>query len=93
MKRLIGGSTRHNIGRRGIVPAVQALNTGTISLWGTLGAPDFDPITGTRSMPGSVWCVGSDNSIQADVLRYRADPGGDADLATLEGTFSCFPGF
>ncbi len=90
MQRLLNGN-EYYMCPRGMVDASQALARGAIKLMGTLGPPDFDAISGTRSAPGSVWCVNSMNQTKSDVLRYVPDA--DPTLASLRGDFDCFTGF
>ena len=73
--------------------ATLAVGSATIQLNGTLGPPNFNPVDGTRESPGSVWCIDSTATFQADVLRYVPDASGDPTLATLGGTFPCISGF
>ena len=59
-----------------------------IGLLGTMGPPDFDASSGTRTRPTSVWCISDDGaSYVPDVLMY------DAETQTLTGDFTCFEGF
>lgn len=63
---------------------------GRIALHGTSGPPTFDPGTGARSGPGSVWCIGltdGNPGLRWDALQH--DPATD----TLYGDFPCFEGF
>ncbi len=89
MKRLLAGDA-FGVGKDDLPGAFSALSGDaetTISLNGTLGPPDFDPATGGRVSPGSVWCVDASGNQRIDVLRY--DPEGNL----LTGTFPCFSGF
>ena len=90
MQDLLNGNP-YNMCPRGMVDAAQALAQGSITLMGTLGPPDFDAMRGTRSAPGSVWCVNSANQTKSDVLRYV--PNIDPTQASLRGNFECVPGF
>lgn len=90
MNRLLSGA-RVDVGPLGIANATAALQipNAKISLFGTLGAPDFDPGTGTRISEGSVWCVkwegaAAPTEVVDDVLRL------DATKENLEGSFPCF---
>jgi len=47
-----------------------------------MGPPTFDPDTGLRHMPGSIWCIDENTHYQADVLRL--------DGSELVGEFPCF---
>jgi hypothetical protein len=67
--------------------ALQSSSQATIALSGTDGPPTFDPGTGAKLGPGSIWCVDSSSKQRADVLRY------DDASQTLVGTFPCFSGF
>jgi hypothetical protein len=86
MGRLLTGPS-WGVGYADIPYALSALQTGKITLNGTDGPPSFDPGTGAKLGPGSVWCVDSSLKQRADVLRY--DPTSQA----LTGTFPCFTGF
>jgi hypothetical protein len=66
--------------------AVLAQAGRTITLNGTMGAPNFDT-TGARSDPGSVWCINPGPTEVVDVLRY------DSMSGDLVGTFPCIPNF
>src|SRR5690606_28596591 len=90
MGRLLSGLQK-NVGADDIPTALQALAAGTIQLNGTLGPPDFDARNGTRESVGSVWCIDSTGTFQADVLRYVPDA--DAARASLNGTFPCIQDF
>ena len=91
MARLLSG-TRYNVGPSDMPRAMQALNqsAANIALYGTLGAPNFSSLDGTRQAPGSVWCVDSTNVTRSDVLRYVPGSAEDASTASLQGTFPCF---
>lgn len=88
MGRLLSGQ-RWNVGQKDMPSALQGLQIAQakISLYGTLGAPNFDPGTGERLGPGSVWCIDTTSKQRADVLRY------DEATKTLTGAFPCFTGF
>jgi hypothetical protein len=92
MKALLSGPAE-NVGRLNISPAMQFLANGNITLNGTMGPPDFDPLNGTRRTPGSVFCVNSGPTFAPDVLRYSQPDENDAASATLSGTFPCIPDF
>lgn len=94
MRRLLAGP-EFNVGADQIPNALAtlAVPNATIQLNGTLGPPDWNPLSGTRESPGSVWCVDADLEFQADVLRYEPGPAEDPGAATLSGTFPCIPGF
>jgi hypothetical protein len=81
-------STAFEVGTEDMSDAFGVLATAnrTITLNGTLGAPNFDT-TGARSDPGSVWCLNVGPTWTADVLRY------DSMSGDLVGTFPCFPNF
>lgn len=86
LMRLLTGE-RHDVGPEGIERAQEFLASdpeGTMSLYGTLGPPNFDPSTGARQTQGAVWCIDEEFSFSNDVLRY------DESNDTLEGEFTCF---
>jgi hypothetical protein len=91
---------RFDVGASDIPAAVAWLNASpdnTLSLYGTLGEPDFDVERGTRRhVEGSVWCVEQEDEEQGGeerpVFRHnvlRLNPAGEK----LDGNLSCFPGF
>jgi hypothetical protein len=87
MGRLLSG-TAFNMGPEPMPDAISRLENGPITLMGTLGPPDFNTTSGTRSQVGSAWCVDTFGVTQSDVLRYRAASG------EMEGSMeSCIPGF
>jgi hypothetical protein len=86
MTQLLSGP-RFDVGPTPMPQAMQSLGNASISLYGTLGAPTFDPSTGARGGVGSAWCVTQSKQQKADVLRYD-----DASKAMV-GNFPCFPGF
>ncbi|HXX66986.1 MAG TPA: hypothetical protein VEK07_07390 [Polyangiaceae bacterium] len=73
-------------------------NGETISLVGTLGPPNFNPVTGSRISQGDVYCLsyadGGGVSYDVDVLRLANVDGGPAPDGggALTGTFPCYPG-
>ncbi len=61
MKRLIDmDGPQYRIGLNKIPSTLQALTNGSIRLDGTMGPPEFNPTTGSRTTAGSVWCAGID---------------------------------
>lgn len=61
-----------DIGPSNIVTAVGRLTSNLayrMGMWGTMGPPNFDRVTGTRITPTSAWCIEYANS----VWTYRAD--------------------
>lgn len=89
MQRLLQGE-RYDVGPDDLRSAPGALSApqSRIQLYGTMGPPDFDLITGTRASVGSAWCVDAGGNTLADVLRYREASG------RMEGDMeSCIPGF
>jgi hypothetical protein len=95
MTRLVSGP-RFDVGAADIPAAVSWLNASrenTLSLYGTLGAPDFDLEHGTRRhVEGSIWCVEQGDGEDQFVFRYNVlRLNSEAD--ELEGNFGCFPGF
>jgi hypothetical protein len=86
MQRLLSGSQTFGVGPSDLLPAYVALEEpgSSIVLDGTMGPPNFDPATGARDLPGSVWCFNyKTGAIDDDVLRLTPE-------GTLTGTFSCF---
>jgi hypothetical protein len=72
MKRLIDmGGPQYRIGINDVPRTLQALANGSIRLDGAMGPPEFNPNTGSRETPGSVWCGNSSNALVSYVLRYR----------------------
>lgn len=68
------------------------LKTGSkIALTGTLGPPNFNPLTGARKSPGSVWCIDSSGDVKFDKLRLAEGPPASLKLAT--GDTFCFNNF
>jgi hypothetical protein len=89
MGRLLSGQA-FGVGLAEIPFALSALQSSSqakITLNGTDGPPSFDPGTGGKAGPGSVWCVDSSSKTRSDVLRY------DDTNQTLTGTFPCFSDF
>lgn len=86
MTQLLSGP-RYDVGPQAMAQAMQSLGVANISLYGTLGPPNFDPSSGARGGVGSAWCVNSAGQQKADVLSYD-----DASKAMV-GTFPCFSGF
>ncbi len=84
MRQLLSGD-KYSVGPDDLPRAMGELKrTGaSIALYGTMGPPNFDPATGARSDPGTVWCVDAGGTLQADVLRLD-------DNGKLSGTFPCF---
>ncbi len=74
MKQLIdmGAPEAHRIGIDKAPQTLQALAIGSIRLDGAMGPPEFNPNTGSRETPGSVWCVSGSDAPVSDVLRYNA---------------------
>jgi hypothetical protein len=73
MKQLIDmDGPRYGIGVDKSTRILQALTNGSIRLDGAMGPPEFNPNTGSRETPGSVWCVNGSNAPVSDVLRYNA---------------------
>jgi hypothetical protein len=89
MGRLLSGLP-FGVGSSDIPKALSALQSSSqakVALSGTDGPPTFDPGTGEKLGPGSIWCVDSSSKQRADVLRY------DDATKNLTGTFPCFSGF
>jgi hypothetical protein len=90
MTRLLGLLTdaRRDIGPTTIGSVVELLGSDpSLSLHGALGPPSFDPYSGGRRMPGSVWCIDENLEFATDVLRLGSDDLGRNDLV---GSFPCF---
>jgi hypothetical protein len=85
MRRLITGP-RRDIGPNGIDSVIERLSDpdAILSLYGTLGEPEYHLPTGARVAYGSVWCVDDDYDVVFDALRY------DEYTGELSGTFPCF---
>ena len=85
MLRLLSGRYSFSVGPDDLVPAFVALEEpgGSIVLNGAMGPPDFDPRTGARVKPGTVWCVTEGRKLHMDVLRLDA-------AGRLTGDFPCF---
>ena len=85
MQRLLSGRFSFNVGPDDLVPGFVALAEpgSSIQLNGAMGPPDFDPQTGARKKPGSVWCVDAARKLHMDVLRLDAS-------GQLSGDFPCF---
>jgi hypothetical protein len=86
MTRLLGLLTadRRDIGPTAIASVIELLGSApTLSLHGALGPPSFNPNSGGRTVPASVWCVDKNQRFVSDVLRFDETRG-------LVGTFSCF---
>lgn len=98
MKALIGGSVDATVGPgdegQMFSRVLTTLKTGgKVKLVGTLGPPDFNPLTGARNSPGSVWCLdqsGATPSVVFDALRL--DPEAPGTLKLSAPSF-CIPDF
>jgi hypothetical protein len=64
---------------------------GKVALTGTLGPPDFNPLTGARKSPGSVWCIKRPGDVYFDKLRLVEGP--PASLKQADGDEFCYPNF
>jgi hypothetical protein len=60
---------------------------GKVALTGTLGPPDFNPLTGARKSPGSVWCIKKPGTVFFDKLRLFEGP--PASLKQAAGDTFC----
>jgi hypothetical protein len=91
------GTVSIDIGPGKIVTAMNGFNgssTYRISLYGTMGKPNFDRLSGTRVSDTSAWCiqkVGSDWAYQADGLIYDPDTG--TFKAPSGGVPACLQGY
>jgi hypothetical protein len=85
MQRLLAGGPAFSVGPDDLLPAFTVLGTpgSKIVLNGAMGPPNFDPRTGSRDEPGSIWCVDKHHKIYTDVLRLD-------DQDNLTGSFPCF---
>jgi hypothetical protein len=85
MQRLLSGRYSFSVGPDDLVPAFVALEEpgSSIVLNGAMGPPDFDPRTGARVEPGTVWCVTEGRKLHMDVLRLDSE-------GRLSGDFPCF---
>jgi hypothetical protein len=85
MRQLLLGDQSFLVGPEDIVAATAELQkTGTsVTMYGTLGPPNFDPQTGVRPDMGSVWCVDKDGTLHADVLRPEG-------MTLVGDKFPCF---
>jgi hypothetical protein len=92
MRRLIQGD-RADDGKDGISNVFAALDAGSsVSLYGTLGPPDFNPMTGVRPATPGIFCFLWDDGLQKtrqklDVLRY------DPETMTFTGSYPCLQNF
>ena len=74
------------------VLAILKTGGGKVALTGTLGPPDFNPLTGARKSPGSVWCLARpDRKVAFDKLRLVEGP--PASLKQADGDSFCFNNF
>jgi hypothetical protein len=93
MQRLLDGAP-FSVGEPQIPEVLGALRDPNVSvaLHGTLGAPDFDRVTGARRHgEGSVWCVTRESE---DDVRFHYDALSlDASSDGLVGELPCIPGF
>jgi len=62
-----------------------------VALTGTLGPPDFNPLTGARKSPGSVWCIKKPKDVFFDKLRLVEGP--PASLKQAAGDQFCYENF
>jgi hypothetical protein len=98
MKALVNGSKAATVGLGDdgemIISVLTTLRTGgKVKLSGTLGPPDFNPLTGARNSPGSVWCIsrpGAVPTVKFDMLRL--DPEMPKQLK-LSGSAFCYDQF
>lgn len=73
------GATSQDIGPvniAGIVSQMNQLGSGTpfaMSLWATMGPPNFDFSTGTRNSATSAWCIQYDTTVTPNAWTYEAD--------------------
>jgi hypothetical protein len=96
MGRLLDGP-RYDMGVSQISNLSNYLQTEdtTLSLYGTMGPPSFNPGTGARNGVGSVWCMtvpapetsSSWPQVRFDELRF------DPESESLSGQLSCIEGF
>jgi hypothetical protein len=62
-----------------------------VALEGTLGPPNFNPLTGARKSPGSVWCYRQPDMVFFDKLRLVEGP--PATLKLADGDTFCIDNF
>lgn len=94
LRLLIGPSYDMGPSDFGSIVSVLGTPTGSLSLFGTLGTPNFVRATGARVGEGSVYCVTRDQGMNEplyayDTLRLTS---GDGGVPALAGTFSCYGG-
>ncbi len=89
------GSTSIDIGPSKISSTVTNLvgnKNYKIALYGTMGPPDFDTISGTRNnTPTSVWCVADTGVFQADGLIYDSSNGKFSDGNPVPACLQQYP--
>jgi hypothetical protein len=84
----LGYRLRADIGPDTIGSVIDLLRADeNVNLFGTLGPPSFDPSSGIRHRPATVWCINEDLEFELDVLQFINGPSG------LSGTFPCFENF
>jgi hypothetical protein len=85
MQRLLSGPPTFGVGPDDLKRAFAALAApaSSIALNGAMGPPNFDPRSGSRHEPGSVFCIDGKGNLFTDVLRLD-------DNGELEGSFPCF---
>jgi hypothetical protein len=96
MQRLLSG-TSYDMGPMpmGNIYGALGASNGTISLFGTLGPPDFRRSNGARVGEGSVYCVSRDFDAGGPGYAYdvmRVTPSPDGGVPGLGGNFSCYGG-
>lgn len=64
------GAREWNVGPGNIGKTLQDLASGPIRLNGLLGPPDWDPSTGARTTPGSIWCGNTSSEQIPDAFVY-----------------------
>jgi hypothetical protein len=84
MRHLLAGRDTFDVGPDDLQAGFAALaaSGSSITLNGAMGPPSFDPGTGIRHMPGSVWCIDKEGTFHADVLRLEG--------SELVMSFPCF---
>jgi hypothetical protein len=67
-------------------------NGGKVALTGTLGPPNFNPLTGARKSPGSIWCLEEPGVVHFDMLRLVEGPPPSFKLSQGKSEF-CYANF
>jgi hypothetical protein len=90
MTRLLGllAASRSDIGPMSIDSVTELLGSvPSVSLHGALGPPSFDPTSGERYMPATVWCIDESLEFRMDALTLAHNA---AEGDHFVGPFPCF---